>query len=212
MIIRIIVLLLMILNVNMAYAGYYKDESNTNKQKQGQIQGQGQNQKAYGGSSYQGQGQIGINKGATGNSETNVSNREDTEVLAPTWAPTPSTTGKEEGKIYTLWGGIDSNELSRDARVDHHIKTLILFFKEGIITEGEYRAEMREVYIRLKQQNKSKRTLGILWKTEGRHIGNCLGLCATDDMKPVLKKLFESVKLKKPSGDDEITGNAGFVN
>lgn len=169
----------------------------------GQLQGQAQGQ-LQGQLQGQAQGQIGINKGATGNSETNVSNNEETDVIAPTWAPTPSTGDKEESKIYTLWAGVDENSIARDRRVDHHIVTLDLFLAKGLITEEQYQEKMLDILARLEQQNGQKRVLGLLWKTEGRHVGNLFGLVAIDDLRG---------KLRRPSGDDnDGSGNEGNVN
>jgi len=189
----------MLISAPTAFAfGDFEDNSNNYDQDQKQKQQQGQLQG-------QAQGQVGINKqSAVGQGNTtSVSSHDDTEVITAVWAPTPSTAGKEEGKVYTIFGGVDTNEPSREVRVDHHIKTLKLFKQEGIISDDEYVAEMRLVYERLKQQNGQKRVLGLLWKTEGRHVANLFGLASVDDLRG---------KLHKASGDDEVTGNGGNVN
>ena len=60
---------------------------------------------------------------------------------------------------------------------------------------------MLNVLARLEQQNGQKRVLGLLWKTEGRHLGNLFGMIAVDDLRG---------KLKRTQSDREIgLGNQG---
>ena len=108
---------------------------------------------------------------------------------------------KEESRFETLWATFSENELSRDRRVNHHIEVLKLYLQEGLITQSQYEDKMLVVLNRLEQQNSSKRVLGLLWLTEGRHIGNLFGLLSVDDLRG---------KLHKPAGDDDTSsGNSG---
>ena len=194
-------------------------------QAQGQAQGQGQGQIGINKSSNknsnknaQGQGQIGINEavGQGNTTTTNLNTDQETTVYAPTWAPTPSTQGKEESKVYSIWGGIDTNELSRDVRTDHQIKTLKLLQAENIIDAEQYANEMIEVYESLEFENNRTRFLGFLWKTKGRHLGNLFGILAMDDFRAGKNKLTYEEPPAKPvverTEDSEIDGNAGYVN
>ena len=148
-----LILCILFCGLQTAYAGFDQDQ----KQKQGQV---GINKQG------QAQGQVGINKavGAGNETSTNVESHDNTdvEVLSPTWAPTPSTQGKEETKVYSLWGGLDANEIARDVRVDHQIKTLKLLNDEGIIDDEIYSLRLNDIYYQLAKENKTAKVLGII--------------------------------------------------
>lgn len=131
--------------------GQQQGQIGINKQQQGQI-----------GINKQAQGQVGIQKAVGQGNTTNVNESEETEVYAPTWAPTPSTAGKQEQKAYSLWGGLDKNKLSIDVQTDHHIKTLQKMRQDGIIDNEQYLAKMNDVLAELERVNQPDKLLGFL--------------------------------------------------
>jgi hypothetical protein len=121
-------------------------------QQQGQLQGQQQGQA---------QGQYQGNTAGQGN-QTDVTTNEDVDVKAPTWAPTPSTEGKEESAVYTLFGGVNQNKLSFDVQTDHYIKTLKLALSENVITQSEYDDRINEIVNEAKRKYQKNKLIGVI--------------------------------------------------
>lgn len=167
---------ILLLTSATAFAGNKQGQQQGQGQAQGQIginkQGQAQGQIGIN-KQGQAQGQIGINKqsqGAYGSgyskakgNETEVNiDQGDTEVLAPTWASTPSTQGKEEVSAYSLWGGLNKNELGFDVKIKLYLELLSKAKESNQIDQAEYDEEVSNVLKWTKAYIKPDKVLGII--------------------------------------------------
>lgn len=151
------------------YAGIGDDNSVNNKayggdadqhQKQSQYQGQNQNQ-----SSKQANGQT-----------TNIGG-DTNEVTTAVWPTTPSTSTKEERSIYTLFGGIGSNNTEMWIRLQEQMKINKVLLDQGVITQEEYQVEARRIYKQIKRANREKKLLGVTtFAADGCNVLNACSL------------------------------------
>ncbi len=157
---------------------------NSNSQNQGQLQGQLQGQM---------QGQI----ASQGNSQSTSfsENHKQGEALYMGAPPLNAPKGTSPAQIYSLLGGIGTQETERYSVLTERVDLIVLMQKNGYLTPEEAKAEAMATLAELKEITKSKRLLGILWKTEGRHLLNGLGLLSWDsayDKGPFEGKLIPS--------------------
>lgn len=139
------------------------------------------NNKAYGGdadqkqkqSQYQGQNQS--TKQANGQT-TNIGG-DTNEVTTAVWPSTPSTQSKEERSIYTLFGGIGSNNTEAWIRLQEQMKINKVLLDQGVISQEEYQVEARAIYKQLKRANREKKLLGITtFAADSCNVLNACGL------------------------------------
>lgn len=151
-------------NTNQEQKAYGGDAEQEQKQNQGQLQGQAQ-------------GQVGINKAVGTGNETTVVNEEDTEVNAPTWPETPSTSTKEEKSVYSLFGGFGNNRTEEYVRIERQLKILDAMFEKSLIERDFYNKEVMRLYKQLNDSNKPQKLLGVLSIAQrGCSILNLCGL------------------------------------
>jgi len=178
-----------------AYA--FLDDNSTNQaqgqgqaqgQAQGQEQGQGQGQsqgqvskaKAVSDSdSLAVQGQLGIVGQGTEVENKVVIEGNNTEVLSTSWPTTQSTAGKEEKSIYSVFGGVGSNETEEHLKIEHQLKVLDTLLEKNLIDEEEYDKEVKSLYKQLKEANKAPKLLGFIpFGGRGCSLLNVCGLLA----------------------------------
>jgi len=173
------------------------DLSNRNQNQQGQMQGQGQGQAqgqgqgqmqgqvATGGDANQGQAQGQI--AAQGNEQgTSVEvGGDDNDYRAYAFAPPAlnAEKGTEPLNAYSIFGGIGISNTEEYQIAIEKINVVGIMMDAGLLTKEEARVEALEAFEQLKEASKSKRVLGLLWKTRGRHLGNLLGLLSMEDLR-----------------------------
>ena len=215
---KLMLLLIAVFSVWATNAHALFDDESINQtqgqaQLQGQAQGQGQianggnsnqSQKAFGGSAKQGQaqGNFGVQKGNDTNTSTTVKGDSNDFNAYSFSAPSLSATeGVGEANLYSIFGGIGIANTEEYKVAIEMINTAYLMKKFGFFTDEEARDAGKYAYAKLVDAAEDKRVLGILWKTRGKHLLNLFGLAATEDLR--------HDNFKKPSGDDDIWGNAG---
>ena len=123
------------------------------------------NNKAYGGdadqhqkqSQYQGQNQ----SAKQANGQTTNIGGDTNEVTTAVWPTTPSTASKEEKSIYSLFGGVGSNNTESWIRLQKQLELNRSLYDQGIISQDEYFVEARAIYKQIKRANRERKLLGI---------------------------------------------------
>ena len=180
----LVVVMLMLAIPSFAGIG---DDNSTNQdqgQAQGQIQGQGQDQGQLQGqgqgqaqAAVAAQGQLGIVGQSSDNSQTTNIGGDENTVTTAVWPTTASTQSKEEKSIYSLFGGIGSNKTEEQIRIVNQMQVTEKLFKDGIITEEVYQADLVKAYDQLKKSNKNQKLFGVLPIAErGCNALNACGL------------------------------------
>jgi hypothetical protein len=86
----------------------------------------------------------------------------DTEVVSVDWPNSPSTEGKAESSVYTLFGGINSNVSEEHVRIQHQMQIAIKAHEFGALSDDEMKAELKALYQQIKASNRAPKLIGIL--------------------------------------------------
>lgn len=127
------------------------------------------------------QGQLGIVGTAVSTPvSTDVSIHEegdDIKVYGNTWPVTPSTAGKEEKSLSSIFGGFGWNKTEEQIRLVEQIKVTEQMKAASLISKEEYEVDMIAAYEQLKHSNKNQKWLGVLpIATRGCNVLNLCGL------------------------------------
>ena len=102
---------------------------------------------------------------------------DDVEAYANTWPTTPSTPGKEERSLGSIFGSLGFNKTEEQVRLVEQMKITEKLFADGVITKEEYDTDMRRAYKQLKSSNKGDKLLGIIpFAGRGCNVINGCGL------------------------------------
>jgi len=169
------------------------NSQNRNSNRQGQAQGQGQGQ-AQGQGQGQAQGQVAAQGNEQGTS-VNVGG-DDNDYRAYAFAPPAlnAEKGTEPLNAYSIFGGIGISNTEEYQICIETITLIAAMKKEGFLTTDEARAEALKAFAQLKDATKTKRVLGFLWKTRGRHLFNLLGLLSMEDLRKSKEEIGEPVE------------------
>lgn len=127
------------------------DSHQDQQQKQSAVASQAQNQ-----------GQLGIVGQKAQNDQDVTIEGDSTKVNAPTWPTTPSTEGKNEQTIYSLFGGIGNNKTEAHLRLTHQMQITEKLFADGVIDQQTYKKDTAAAYSALKKNNADPRILGFI--------------------------------------------------
>jgi len=175
---------------------------------QGQDQGQLQGQQM-------GQGQVGINDQGQGQDqfghvEVDDHSTYEQKVYHLAAPNTVASSGQKASSVYSIFGGLN---LAQTEEAKHCMDVLNVIGEmqgAGYLTEAEAKAEAMAIFKQLKDATKSKRLLGILWKTRGHHLLNGLGLLSWDDLWGKVGNGGERVKRERVD-TDMASGNRGYL-
>ena len=119
-----------------------------------------------------------------GSKQSTTVNEGNTDIHSAVWPETPSTSGKEEKSIYSLFGGIGSNKTEEYLRIERAMQTLEKLHetkvnKKPIVSDEEYARGMRLLWYQLQDATRAPKLFGI-WSKPGRgtHLFNLFGLLA----------------------------------
>jgi hypothetical protein len=191
-------------NRNTNFNASSNSNSNRNNQSQGQGQGQLQGQSMdQGQAMLQGQGQLG---------EVNTTVDEHNKAYAYGAPHTVAQSGQQAAGVYSIFGGINFAQTEEARACMDKIDVIVQLAKNGFLTCDEAKAEALAQWNQLKDSTKSKRLLGILWKTRGCHLLNGLGLLSWDDMFSKMSLSQSSEQQEKARVDTDLTeGNRGYL-
>ena len=100
----------------------------------------------------------------------------DTKILvAPT---TNAQKGQYSTNVYSIVGGIGIAETEQYQMCMDKIELISKLADAGYLTDDEAQAEMDEAFAQLKHLTKTKKFLGVLWRTSGCNLGSGFGLLA----------------------------------
>lgn len=131
--------------------------------------------------SYQKQGQFQIQgqQSKQKNSQNLFIEEGEENITTAVWPTTPSTHGKEEKSIYSLFGGIGSNKTEEHLKIEHQYRILETMKMAGLVEEEDYQAEAKKLYKQLQRSNRPPKLLGIIpFAGRGCNFLNICGLAA----------------------------------
>lgn len=170
---------------------------NTNTQGQGQDQEQGQLQgQMMGQGQTMGQDQIG---------EVTTVVDEHNKAYAYGAPSTVAGEGQQASSIYSIFGGVNLAQSEEAKTCMDNINVIAQLATNGFLSKEEAKQEALAQFAQLKDATKSKRLLGILWKTRGVHLLNGFGLLAWDDLPSKLPQA------KEKTIDEDLSGNLGYI-
>lgn len=162
----------------------------------------------------QGQGQKQVSVGEVDTNQANTQSVKLEGDTIKTYAFAPPALNAEKGtsplNAYSIFGGIG---ISNTEEYQVCIEKIAVIERMGALhylSKEEARKEAREAFKQLKGATKTKRVLGILWKTRGRHLLNGFGLLATDSW---ISNNSKTSNVKTKTIDKDLSsGNKGYIN
>ncbi len=178
--------------------GIDSDIDNSQGQQQGQGQGQAQGQ---GQGQDQGQAQAAISAQAQGQANLQGTKVEVGGDKITTYIMEAPSTRAEKGQSaasgYSLFGGLNLAETEEGEKCIEVIRAVSQAEAAKLITHERAVEIANEMINQLVVTTRPKRILGVLWKTNGRHLFNLFGVLSTDDAFAALEDMADVAAARK---------------
>ena len=143
------------------------------------------------------QGQLGL-VGQTNQQGTKVEVGGDEVKTYIMQAPhTSAEKGQSAASAYSLFGGLNLAETEEGEKCIEVIRAVSQAEAANLITHEKAVEIANEMINQLVVTARPKRVLGILWRTNGRHLFNGFGMLATDDAFAALEDMANAAAAKK---------------